>query len=320
MLVKYLIEDIIKKNGKIKIIFQDDIFDISQDNYLRFGYLYPGKELSLEEINDLKKYEDDEKYYQYVKYLNKNYCLSKVELENKLCEKKRILFSKAKYILDNLENQGVINDKNTIIFRIDDLKMKHFSPQKIKELLVNKYNYSNSLVESIEIELDENEYETSYFLSLLNGNSQYPLKKRKENFQKKLLQKGYTKDQIEEIFQDFNEEFLSSDFSEAVFEKEFQKLNKKYGDMNKAMKQKNIKRELLNIGYPISYINEALNNLEEEEEDSKIFELAERFYLQAMNRNVSEEKRRNFFIGKLYKLGYTLNEIQDVIREKEYEF
>ena len=75
MLVKYLIEDIIKKNGKIKIIFQDDIFDISQDNYLRFGYLYPGKELSLEEINDLKKYEDDEKYYQYVKYLNKNYCL-----------------------------------------------------------------------------------------------------------------------------------------------------------------------------------------------------------------------------------------------------
>ena len=36
MLVKYLIEDIIKKNGKIKIIFQDDIFDISQDNYLRF--------------------------------------------------------------------------------------------------------------------------------------------------------------------------------------------------------------------------------------------------------------------------------------------
>ena len=216
MLVKYLIEDIIKKNGKIKIIFQDDIFDISQDNYLRFGYLYPGKELSLEEINDLKKYEDDEKYYQYVKYLNKNYCLSKVELENKLCEKKRIPFSKAKYILDNLENQGVINDKNTIIFRIDDLKMKHFSPQKIKELLVNKYNYSNSLVESIEIELDENEYETSYFLSLLNGNSQYPLKKRKENFQKKLLQKGYTKDQIEEIFQDFNEEFLSSDFSEAV--------------------------------------------------------------------------------------------------------
>lgn len=318
--MKYLIEDIIKKNGKIKIIFQDDIFDISQDNYLRFGYLYPGKELSLEEINDLKKYEDDEKYYQYVKYLNKNYCLSKVELENKLCEKKRIPFSKAKYILDNLENQGVINDKNTIIFRIDDLKMKHFSPQKIKELLVNKYNYSNSLVESIEIELDENEYETSYFLSLLNGNSQYPLKKRKENFQKKLLQKGYTKDQIEEIFQDFNEEFLSSDFSEAVFEKEFQKLNKKYGDMNKAMKQKNIRREFLNIGYPSSYINEALNNLEEEEEDSKIFELAERFYLQAMNRNVSEEKRRNFFIGKLYKLGYTLNEIQDVIREKEYEF
>ena len=114
------------------------------------------KELSLEEINDLKKKEDDEKYYQYVKYLNKNYCLSKVELENKLCEKKRIPFSKAKYILDNLENQGVINDKNTIIFRIDDLKMKHFSPQKIKELLVNKYNYSNSLVESIEIELDEN--------------------------------------------------------------------------------------------------------------------------------------------------------------------
>ena len=44
MLVKYLIEDIIKKNGKIKIIFQDDIFDISQDNYLRFGYLYPGKD------------------------------------------------------------------------------------------------------------------------------------------------------------------------------------------------------------------------------------------------------------------------------------
>ena len=83
------------------------------------------------------------------------------------------------------------------------------------------------MVESIEIELDENEYETSYFLSLLNGNSQYPLKKRKENFQKKLLQKGYTKDQIEEIFQDFNEEFLSSDFSEAVYEKEFQKLNKK---------------------------------------------------------------------------------------------
>ena len=90
--------------------------------------------------------------------------------------------------------------------------------------------------------------------------------------------------------------------------------------MNKATKQKNIRRELLNIGYPSSYINEALNDLEEEEEDSKIFELAERFYLQAMNRNVSEEKRRNFFIGKLYKLGYTLNEIQDVIREKEYEF
>ena len=218
--MKYLIEDIIKKNGKIKIIFQDDIFDISQDNYLRFGYLYPGKELSLEEINDLKKYEDDEKYYQYVKYLNKNYCLSKVELENKLCEKKRIPFSKAKYILDNLENQGVINDKNTIIFRIDDLKMKHFSPKKIKELLVNKYNYSNSLVESIEIELDENEYETSYFLSLLNGNSQYPLKKEKKIFKKNYFKKDILKIKLKRYFR-----ILMKIFYLLIFQKRFLKKN-----------------------------------------------------------------------------------------------
>lgn len=241
-------------NGKYKIEFDNNEKITTYDEVILEEKILFKKEIDNGLLNKINIKND------YYKIYNKTikYIMTKIRSEKEINEylnKQNIDLKDKNKIINSLKQNKLLNDDNFYISYISDkMRLSNDGPDKIKRDLVNH----NIDIEKIENEL--NKYNDLVYEKLeklimkkakqTNKYSEYILKQKiKEHF----ISLGYNRFMIEEILSN-----IAIDNSQSLkkeYEKQYNKLSKKYSDEELIFK---IKNTLLKKGYKLDDINEIM--------------------------------------------------------------
>jgi regulatory protein len=125
----------------------------------------------------------------------------------------------------------------------------------------------------------------------------------------KLLQKKISKDIVEEVIADLQENKFLNDYEYGMLYASERMNNKKYGILK-------IKSDLFKKGLDATTINKVIEDLEiETSQDEKLFELAKKKYELLKKRNLEEQKIMQKIFSFLISKGYEYNESKEVLNK-----
>lgn len=213
-------------------------FDVDYETYLNF-YLYKGKKISLEEIQNIKKENENIKYFNKAINIISRGLISETNLIKKLvnfgCD-----YNVALNIVKKLKSHDLINDEGLIIDYLEYGKEKLYGKYKIKELLYRK-GIKKEDIECISFpHTDEVKKAQKLYKNIVLKYQKYDYHSKKEKIFKKMLSMGYEKDVVEEIInKNLSKEQNNSELIQIQFEKDFKNYiakNKNKYDNNELFK------------------------------------------------------------------------------------
>lgn len=242
-------------NGKYKITLDDKSTFTTYDDVILNQNLLFSKKLDIKKLNELNK---ETKYYEnYNKALK--YTTIKMRSEKELTEwlqKNEIKESEITKIKKKLKELGFINDEQFCKAYINDrFHLNNCGPEKIKKEL-EEHHIKQTYIEKYLKELDQTEITqklTKLIQKKIEHNHNYSNQMLKQKITNDLINQGYDKEEIQDIFNTL----AQSDESqlEKEFQKQYQKLSKKY---NQPQINYKIKEKLYQKGYTMDQINQMI--------------------------------------------------------------
>lgn len=324
------IKDLVVKK-KVKIVFEDglEIF-ITQDNYLRSGFLFPGKLIDEKTLDELLYYESDEIYRNYLRSLIKKRQYSTYQLMVRLIEKKELDPKKARKLVGDLEREGLVSDENFIIAKIDTMRYRGFSPKRIKDYLRYEAKITQDLIEKYEDEIEnvDEDMINEIIESAFNRESQYPLRRREERAISKLMAKGFAfteaRNQVKKYITEnelLEDEKTTKNTAIAILDRQLAKRDV-YPPPKRNMMLVN---DLRKVGFDYhdakDYVENYVKDIAEEDLDLRLATDADRIMVYNISRlTTSPAKKKQTLIRKLMNLGYAYRDVAQIIKEKNYDF
>lgn len=247
----------IKKTGKKYKILLSDGSEIKtyDDVILKYGLLYH-KTIDNELLN---KINNDNNYYE-IYYKTVNYITKRLRSEKEIniyIDKNNITKSDKEKLIKKLKEINLINDLNfTKAYINDKINLSNVGLDKIRSELLS-HNIPSDLIDN-ELNKIDNDLIEEKLKKLINKkvkNSKYTGYKLKYKIVNELINLGYDKSQILELY-----DTISVDNTENIkleYDKLYKKLSNKYSD--KELERK-IKTKLYNRGYSIEEISKVMEN------------------------------------------------------------
>lgn len=257
---KIIVESIsTDKKNKTKVTFTNGkTISLNDEAFLSY-YLYPKKELSLYEYNEIISKNNDENYETYIKNLISKKTYSSQELINKLVTIKHLNLNDSQKIINSFIKQGLIDDltyaKNIKL----ELSNKGYSKEGIKNYL-SKKGIDSETINNI---LNDVSTDTTAIINslrkIIDKNSSNSYLMTIQNIKVELFKKGYSQNEIEQIIDEckFKYPYLTSNEREYLA---LIKESKKYYDKiikvnsNSSEKLLKFKKHLLNKGFKLEDI------------------------------------------------------------------
>lgn len=250
--------------GKKKIIIKldDDKLTLPLEVFTKL-YLYEGKTLSQEDLNNIAELSDNAKYLEYAKKsIISNLC-SEENMRRKLL-KKGANEKQIDSIIAELKNYSLIDDDKYIRYVIDSLVNKNYGNKRIAIVLTNKGISNEDILKYLppsdsEINRAKNilpKLERKY--SLVNYSS------KKKKIYDALIRLGYEHDVASETLKDIKKCDYDSELMllRNDYKKRMAKLNKK--EFDKYEKARRITNYLLGKGYQYKDIIKVMEEIENE--------------------------------------------------------
>ncbi len=248
--------------GKKKALlhFEDEVISLSLNTYFQF-HLYENKILSEQELKQINKFNEIDKYIEYAKTAISRSYMSEKCLTDKLA-KKNVNSGDIAYIIAYLKEKHLLDDEQYGNDLLEYLQSKNFGKNKIIDILYKK-GLKASFIKNIDFN-DENEIKKAKSLipSLEKKYSKYNYKNKISHIESALLRNGFEtniipliKLNIENIDEEDELNKLKIDYLKAT--KKYLKKYEKNDANNKVIKY------LLAKGYSyknIIYIKEKTEN------------------------------------------------------------
>lgn len=232
-------------------------FLILDETILKYN-LYKGKEISLDELEDIKNYNNVMKYY--IKCVNKINYKKRTKMEIILFLKNEDISKKdISIIIEKLEKTNLLNDSNYIkAFINDEINLTLNGPYKIKTKLYKK-GFNDSDINNVLKYIDDDVWQDKINKLIIK---KIKCVKTKSAFEVKtkiindLLKEGFDKTDVLSYINNYQ---FTNDCN--VLEKQYNKLLRKYQnkDLSEAEKTYLIKQELYKKGYKEEEINKTIN-------------------------------------------------------------
>lgn len=316
---------------KVKITFEDgmELF-ITRENYLRSGFLFPGKLIDDNTYEDLLRYESDEIYRNYLRQLIKKKNYSTYQLMVKLIEKKELEPKKARRLVGDLEREGMVSDDSYVITKIETLRYRGFSPKRITDYLTREAKIKAEVIEKYQDEIqkiDEDILE-EIIETVFNKFRAHPINKRIEKAIKQLMKRGFTYSESKQMIDDYRSQNEVEDNEEQVINTAKMVLDRNFNkrDQFQPMRRNQLLiNDLIKAGYSRaeaeSHLAEYLADVIEDDPTMRIAADAERIMLYNISRiNDTRAKKKSAFIKRMMKLGYSYRDAEWILKEKNYDF
>ena len=242
----------IKKTGKKYKILLSDGSEIKtyDDVILKYGLLYH-KTIDNELLN---KINIDNNYYE-IYYKVVNYITKRLRSEKEIniyIDKNNITKTDKEKLIKKLKEMNLINDINfTKAYINDKINLSNIGIDKIKSELLN-HNISSDIIDNELNKIDNNliKEKLKKLIIKKTKNSKYAGYKLKYKVVNELINLGYDKNQILEIYDTISVE--NTENIKTEYDKLYKKLSYKYS--GKELERK-IKTKLYNKGFNIDEIN-----------------------------------------------------------------
>ena len=242
----------IKKTGKKYKILLSDGSEIKtyDDVILKYGLLYH-KTIDNELLN---KINIDNNYYE-IYYKVVNYITKRLRSEKEIniyIDKNNITKTDKEKLIKKLKEMNLINDLNfTKAYINDKINLSNIGIDKIKSELLN-HNISSDIIDNELNKIDNNliKEKLKKLIIKKTKNSKYTGYKLKYKVVNELINLGYDKNQILEIYDTISVE--NTENIKTEYDKLYKKLSYKYS--GKELERK-IKTKLYNKGFNIDEIN-----------------------------------------------------------------
>ena len=242
----------IKKTGKKYKILLSDGSEIKtyDDVILKYGLLYH-KTIDNELLN---KINIDNNYYE-IYYKVVNYITKRLRSEKEIniyIDKNNITKTDKEKLIKKLKEMNLINDLNfTKAYINDKINLSNIGIDKIKSELLN-HNISSDIIDNELNKIDNNliKEKLKKLIIKKTKNSKYAGYKLKYKVVNELINLGYDKNQILEIYDTISVE--NTENIKTEYDKLYKKLSYKYS--GKELERK-IKTKLYNKGFNIDEIN-----------------------------------------------------------------
>ena len=242
----------IKKTGKKYKILLSDGSEIKtyDDVILKYGLLYH-KTIDNELLN---KINIDNNYYE-IYYKVVNYITKRLRSEKEIniyIDKNNITKTDKEKLIKKLKEMNLINDLNfTKAYINDKINLSNIGIDKIKSELLN-HNISSDIIDNELNKIDNNliKEKLKKLIIKKTKNSKYTGYKLKYKVVNELINLGYDKNQILEIYDTISVE--NTENIKTEYDKLYKKLRYKYS--GKELERK-IKTKLYNKGFNIDKIN-----------------------------------------------------------------
>ena len=247
----------IKKTGKKYKILLSDGSEIKtyDDVILNYGLLYH-KNIDSDLLN---KINNDNNYYE-IYYKTVNYITKRLRSEkeiNEYIDKNKVTNKDKEKLVKKLKEDNLINDLNFAkAYIADKINLSNIGLDKIRNDLL-MHNISVEIIDSELAKVDNNliKEKLKKLIAKKIKNSKYTGYKLKFKIVNELINLGYDKDDILEIYDN-----ISVDNTENIkkeYDKLYKKLSNKY--QNKDL-ERMIKSKLYNRGFSIEEINKFIEN------------------------------------------------------------
>lgn len=247
----------IKKTGKKYKILLSDGSEIKtyDDVILNYGLLYH-KTIDSDLLN---KINNDNNYYE-IYYKTVNYITKRLRSEkeiNEYIDKNKVPNKDKEKLVKKLKEDNLINDLNFAkAYIADKINLSNIGLDKIKNDLL-MHNISVEIIDSELAKVDNDliKEKLKKLIAKKIKNSKYAGYKLKFKIVNELINLGYDKDDILEIYDN-----ISADNTENIkkeYDKLYKKLSNKY--QNKDL-ERMIKSKLYNRGFSIEEINKFIEN------------------------------------------------------------
>ncbi len=199
---KYIVEEVCQKKTGVLLSIQGKEYFLNFDDYLE-GLFYPGKELSLEEMESLRKNSRQKKAKDYLLLLLSQRRYTQAELEAKL---------EKKYFLTKKEAMELLSPYIESHLIDDEAYMKDYLEAKIEQgygtdyilSQLRKKGISENLLSSIPKENpDQEEILFSLVEKMNRSKSSMILEKKKESIFSTLLRRGFSSAQAKKAIEAF---------------------------------------------------------------------------------------------------------------------
>lgn len=243
------------KSGKYEITLESNEKIVTYDEVILKNNLLFKKNISLEEIDDINNLNEFyDVYHKTIKYISKK-MRSLKEIKEYL-KKFNLSIKEEEEIIKKLENSSLINDNMYLKTYISDkIYLSNDGPYKIKNELI-KNGIKEFLIDE-ELEKIDREDFVNKLHKLINKKIKSSKTSRYNTKQKiylELTNLGYSKDMIDECYNDNRDE---ESFLEKDFNKIYKDVSRKESDVNKLYLK--IKQKLYQKGYSIDKIEKIIN-------------------------------------------------------------
>lgn len=237
-------------------------FSVSEDVYAKFQ-LYKGKELSAEEIEQIKRAEHLQKNY--AKALHYLSYRMRTEAEmRKYLQDKEVMDESIDKIIDKLYRGHLLNDRKFAkSFVSDRINRSKKGPKLVREELSQKGVPKAIIDDSLQAYTPDIQWKKAYEIAKKEAgkSSKHPLQKRKEQLKARLLRRGFTSDLVFEVVQEINFE-VDDEEEQLLLKKEANKLYTRYQNKYDEVEMKlKIKQRLYSRGFELKQIDTYLDQL-----------------------------------------------------------
>lgn len=243
------------KSGKYEITLESNEKIVTYDEVILKNNLLFKKNISLEEIDDINNLNEFyDVYHKTIKYISKK-IRSLKEIKEYL-KKFNLSIKEEEEIIKKLENSNLINDNMYLKAYISDrIYLSNDGPYKIKNELL-KNGIKEFLIDE-ELEKIDREDFVNKLHKLINKkikSSKTSSYNTKQKIYLELTNLGYSKDMIDECYNDNRDE---ESFLEKDFNKIYKDVSRKESDVNKLYLK--VKQKLYQKGYSLDKIEKIIN-------------------------------------------------------------
>lgn len=240
------------KNDKYKLELDNDESIVTYGDVILKSNLLYNQELDFEKLSKL--YQDTNYYDVYNKVIK--FISKRLRSEKEIIEYlDKLNFKEQKEVIESLKKLDLINDKRFAKAYFNDrLFLSNDGPKKITNQLI-QHNIDIDLISNLEYEYNKeiNDKLNKIIIKKIKNNTKYSNSMLREKVILDLINKGYDKQCIAEIYE-LNK--IENDNISKDYDKLIEKLSLKYSD-NELML--NIKNKLYQKGYTYSEIKEIID-------------------------------------------------------------